>query len=97
MKIDQSVAMQNLRMVGRNEAHPAHIGSQRIYLVNAAGSRLAILPTPQVELDKLIGVAGVKLGKLDVGAPDPVSLLLQIRHQMMADKTSGAGNKCFRL
>ena len=49
MGIDQRVVMQDLGVMGGDEAHPAHIRSQAVDLVNAAGCLQAVIPAAQVE------------------------------------------------
>jgi len=52
----------------------------------------AILPPPQIKQQKLISIGGAKLGIFEIHAPDPVSLTLEMGHQMVTNKAPGSGD-----
>src|SRR5690242_17021418 len=83
-------------MVRRDEAHPTHVGSERIHMLDALRGLEAALPPTKVEQAKLIGIALGVFRMLDVNAANPVALPLQEGNQMMADKTAGPGDENLR-
>ena len=51
-------------MVLRDEAHAAHVGRERIDVVDAARRLQAVVPAAQVEQLELVGVERAVLGRL---------------------------------
>ncbi len=80
--------MQNLRVVGGNEAHPAHVGGEAVDLVDAAGGLQAVIPAAQIQQFKFIRVGGAVFGIFDVHAAHPAAFFPQEGNQMMADEST---------
>ena len=85
--------MQNLCVMGRDETHPAHIGSQSVNLVNSARGLQAVIPATQVEQFEFVRIAGTILRVFDVCAAHPVPFFTQECYEMVTDKAACAGNK----
>ena len=65
-------------MVRRDEAHAAHVGRERVDVVDAAGVACeAVVPAAEVEELELVGVDVGVLGLLEVDAAHPVALRLR--------------------
>ena len=80
-------------MVGGDEAHPAHVGGQRVDVVDAAGGLEGLLAQPEIEELELVGVDRGVLGLLEVDAAHPVAALLEVGHEVVADEPAGAGHE----
>jgi hypothetical protein len=78
--------------VGEDKAHATHVGSQGADPVHAACGLKAILPTPKIQLQKLMGGGRAELGVLKIDPSDPTSLAYKIGDQVVSDKTCGAGD-----
>ena len=79
-------------MVGRDEAHPAHIGSQAIYLIDTARGLQAVIPAAQVEQFKFIRIADAILRVFYVCTAHPVPFFAQECHEMVTNKAACAGD-----
>jgi hypothetical protein len=64
-----------LRVIAGDESHPAHIGGERVYLVDLARGLLAVAPATQIKKLKLIGVRGAEFGIFQIRAPHPIASL----------------------
>ena len=73
----------------RDKAHAAHIGSERVHLVDSVGSLEAVFAPPQVQYRKLVRRARLVLRMLEIRASYPVALLLEIADQMVPDEPTG--------
>ena len=91
--VDQRIVVQNQRVMRADEPHAAHIGGQRVYLLDAARRLQAVLPAPQIQHLKLVGGGRRVFRILQVSAAHPVTSRLQIIHQVMADETAGTGHQ----
>ena len=89
MGIDQEVVVQDAAVVAGDEAHAAHVGCQRIDLVDPACGLETVGPSAQVDDLELVGIGLGILGKLDVRAAYPVAVPLEQRHQVVPDESSG--------
>ena len=77
-------------MVRRNKSHAAHIGSQCINFLHATSSLKAIVPPSQVEQLEFVGIDWAKLWILDINATHPITLLPQVRNQMVVNEPTSA-------
>ena len=75
VRVDEDVVVQDLRVMGRDETHAAHVGSQRVDVVDAACGLEAIIPATQVQQFEFVGSRGFKLRLFDVDAAHPVTAL----------------------
>jgi hypothetical protein len=92
VQVDERIVVQDLGMVGGDKAHAAHVRGQGIDLVHAAGRRDTIVPAPQVQLPKLLGVRRAELGGFEIDPPDPIALASQRGDQVVPDKASSTGD-----
>ena len=93
MDVHEQVVVQDLRVVGGNKPHSSHVGRQGIDLIHTARGLQAIIPAPQVEQLEFVSVLWAELRVLDVHSAYPVARFLQVCDQMMADETTGTGDK----
>src|SRR5271154_2578642 len=82
--------MQNRGMVRADEAHPAHVGRQRIDMIDIARGFHAILPGAQIYYREFVGFSGCILRLPDVRAPHPAAPLLEKANQVMPDEAARA-------
>ena len=92
MNVDERIVVQDLGMVGRDKTHAAHVSSQGVDLIYAARGLKTILPTPKIQLQKLIGVGRVERGVLKIHPSDPIPLARKIGDQVVTDKAPGSGD-----
>ena len=93
VEVDQRVVVEDRGVVARDEAHPAHVGRERVDVVDAAGRLEGLLAQAQVADLELVGVDRGVLGHLEVDAADPVAALLEVGHQVVADEAAGSGHE----
>jgi hypothetical protein len=93
VKIDQGVVVQDRRMFARDEAHPAHVRGERVYLIHTTHSDESVVTSSEVEDLELISVRLCELRKLEVNSAHPVSTLLQVRNEVVADEASRPGHQ----
>jgi hypothetical protein len=72
--------------------NPIPVRRQRIDVLDLLHGLETVVPAAQVEEEELVGGRGRVLGALQVDAANPVPLLLEIAHQMMADEPAGPGD-----
>jgi hypothetical protein len=77
---------------GGDIPHATHVGRQGVDVVHAACGLKAILPPPEIQLQKLMGVGRAELRVFKVYSPDPISLACQSADQVVTDKASGSGD-----
>ena len=56
MRVDQHIIVQNLGVMLGDEPHAAHVGRQRVDVVDAARRLEAVSPAPEVQQFELVGV-----------------------------------------
>jgi hypothetical protein len=95
--VDQRIVPQDRGVVGRDEAHAAHVGGQRIDVVDAAGGQQALVEAAEVAQLELVGVRVGVLGTGDVHPPHPVAPLLQRRDEVVADEAAGPCDQNTRI
>jgi hypothetical protein len=66
-------------------------------MVDALRRLEAVIDAPEVADEELVGMVVRVLGVHQIDPADPVALILQVLHQMVADETSGAGNESSNL
>ena len=92
MKINEGIVVQDLGMVTGNEAHATHVSSQGVDLISTVCGLKTIFPSSKVKQQKLVGSREVELRIFHIHTPYPVSLTLEIGHQMMTNKATGSGD-----
>ena len=80
-------------MVRRDEAHAAHVGGERIHLVDVARRLQTVVPPPQIEDFELVCVDIGEFRILEIDSAYPVSALFQIRDKMMTDEATSPCNE----
>src|SRR5262249_49702198 len=95
MNINERVVVQDLGMIGGDEHHATHIGTQGIDFIDSVGRLQAILPSALVKLQKLVSTTRLIFRRFQIGPSHPVALPLQVLNQMMADEATGSSYKCF--
>jgi len=78
-------------MVGGDVADPAHVGGQVINLIYVFGGGEAIRQLAQVSDLEIVGRTGLVFGFFQIGTPNPVSVVLESRDEMVSDEATGAG------
>jgi hypothetical protein len=84
-------------MVGRDEPHAPHVGSQRVDVVDAARGQQALVEAAKVAQLELIGVPHCVLGGTGVHPSHPVAPLLQRRDEVVADEAAGPCDQNTRM
>ena len=97
VQVDQRVRVQDLGVMGRDVAHPAHVGGERVDLINARRRLHAGLDRAQVADDELVRLRARELGRLQVDAAHPVPVRLQVRHEVVADEPPCPGHENTRF
>ncbi len=80
--------MQNLGVVLRDKAHPAHIGGEVVDKFHACRSAQTLFPTPQVEQEEFVGLARCVGRSFQINATHPVAGTLERSDQVMTNKTA---------
>src|SRR6185503_9183367 len=93
VEVDQRVVVENQAVVRRDVAHAAHVGGERVDVIDAGSRGARVRRLAQIEDEELVGGRALVLGALDVDAADPVPLAFQIADEMMADESAGAGDE----
>ena len=93
VQVDQGVVVQNLRVVGADEAHAAHVSSEGEHRVDATRRLQRGIPSPEIEQFEFVGVDGRVLGNLEVDTAHPMPASLEFSDEVMADESSGAGHQ----
>ncbi len=92
MDIDQDAIAHDLALGRGDESHATHVSSQLVHFVKRTlrqgQSCLAILLLPEIQQQEFIGLGLGKFVLLDVHAAHPVSLSLELFHQVAADESS---------
>ena len=84
-------------MVGRDGAHAAHVGGQRIDVVDAARGQQALVEAAEVSQLEFVRVPNGVLGKAGVHPSHPVAPLLQRRDEMVPDEAAGPRDQNTRM
>jgi hypothetical protein len=88
--IDQGVVAKDNGMVGRDETHPSHVRGQRIDMVDSSRGQETFVQAAEVSQLELVGVRLSVFRNVKVHTSDPVSVLFQRGHEMVADESAGA-------
>ena len=80
-------------MVVGDEAHAAHVGRERVDLVDAAGGFEAVFPAAQVEEHEFVGLGRLVFRVLEIDAAHPVAAPLEVVDEVVADEAAGSGNE----
>jgi hypothetical protein len=97
MDVDQRIIPQDRGVVGRDESHAPHVGSQRVDMVDAPRGQQALVEAAKISQLELVRIPHGVLGKADVHPSHPVAPLLQRRDQMVADEAAGPGDQNTRM
>jgi hypothetical protein len=94
--VDQQAVVEDLALVGVDEAHAAHVRGELIHLVDGLAvdenGLDAALRLTEVELQELVGGGRAELVLLDVHPADPEALLLQPLDQVTSDESPGTAD-----
>jgi len=85
--------MHYLGMVCRDEAHPAHVSCQGVYLISITRSPQTIVPAPKVQQLESVGSSLAVLRVFDVYGTNPLPLSLQEGDKVMADESARASDQ----
>ena len=77
-------------MVGGDVSHAPHVGGERVDTVDTRCRARRVLGLAQIREDEFVGITGGEFRLLYVDAANLVTLLLQERHQMVTDESTGA-------
>lgn len=76
----------------------AHVGRQLVQLVEPAIDRgAAVIGTPEVADDEIVGLGVAEFGKLEIDPADPEAFTLQAADQVTADEPAGPADEGFFL
>src|ERR1039458_1409608 len=95
LKVDHRVIVEDLRVMGGDETHPAHVRGERIDLVDVTCRRSAVLPAAKIQEQEFVAVRGTEFRFLDVHAADPVSVAFETAGEMTPDESTRSGNENF--
>ena len=93
LKVDHRVVVEDLRVMGGDETHPAHIRGERIDLVDVACRYDAVLPDAKIQEQEFVAIRRTEFRLLDVHAADPVSVAFETAGEMAPDEATHARNK----
>src|SRR5208282_6694441 len=95
LKVDHRVVVEDPRVMGRDEPHPAHVRGERIDLVDVTCRRGAVLPAAKIHEQEFVAVRRTELRFLDIHAADPVSVAFEPAGEMAPYESTRASNKNF--
>jgi hypothetical protein len=96
VQVDRRGIVHDVRVVftGKDVAGPAHIGRKLIHLVKPAiHSRSTIVRIAQIRNHEIVGRGFAEGRQLQIDAPHPEALTLQLFHKMGSDKTTCPTNQ----
>ena len=98
MDIDQGAVVHDLGLGRMDKAHPAHVRSQLIDLIEAVPVQLqcslAIFLFAQIQQEELIRPGWRKLRFLDIHPPHPISFFFKFPDQVTSDKAACSTYQC---
>ena len=97
VEVDQRVVAKDRRVVRRDVTHAAHVGGERVDVIDALGRLETALAVTQIEKQELVGLGIRVFGRLHVDTPNPVAALFERADEVVADETAGARHKCAKF
>src|SRR5438034_11319280 len=80
-------------MIRRDVAHAAHVGRQRVHVIHGVRGVPRIRRLAEIADDELVGATRRVLRTFQIDAAHPMTLLREMRHEVVADESARAGHE----
>jgi len=93
MEIDESIIVEYLCVVCRDEPHATHVRRKGEHLIAALHSFQAIVASAEIQNLKFVGAGGCELGVLYIHPANPITFALKKFDQVVTDEATRSSDK----